>query len=117
MIDFYSKDNLKYEGIVDKQFKVWLECNFGYYTQGLLVSAVWDSTVVYQYDYEADKICSTFDSLSFQNTTSWRIYEDDNGEFYLSFYWDDALQTSYVMSWLSYKKPDYVNFKHVQLLQ
>lgn len=108
MIDFYSSDKLVQEGNINKEFKVWLECNFGYYTQGLLIDANWDSTVVYQYDTEIDKLRSTFNELSFKNVNKWRIYKDDNDEFYIGLYWNDGLWGAYVMSWLTYEKPDYV---------
>jgi hypothetical protein len=108
MIDFYSSDKLLQEGTTDNKFKVWLGCNFGYYTQGLLIDANWDSTVVYQYDTETDKLRSTFNELSFENVNKWRIYKDDNDELYIGLYWNDGLWGAYVMSWLTYEKPEYV---------
>ena len=110
MVNFYSDDKLLQEGTVDNKFKVWLECNFGHYTQGLLIDANWDSTVVYQYDAEMDKLRSTFNELSFENVNKWRIYKDDNDDFYIGLYWGGGLWGAYVMSWLTYEKPDYVNF-------
>lgn len=108
MVNFYSKDKVKFEGSIDIVFKNWLECNFGYYTQGLLVDANWDSTVVYQYDPETDKIRSTFNEVLLKNVNVWRIYQDDNDEFYLGLYWDGGLWGAFVMSWLTYDKPEYV---------
>jgi hypothetical protein len=107
MVNFYSKDKIKFEGSVDNFFKNWLECNFGYYTQGLLVDVNWDSTVVYQYDYKLGKLRSTYNEISLDSITGWRIY-DDNGELVLALYEDDVLWCAYVMSWITYNKPDYV---------
>jgi hypothetical protein len=107
MIDLYSKDNIKTEGNIDSKFKVWLDCNFGYYTQGLLIDYHWDSTVVYQYDYKLGKLRSTYNEISLDSITSWRIY-DDNGELVLAFYEGDVAWCAYVMSWLTYNKPEYV---------
>jgi hypothetical protein len=107
MIDLYSKDNIKNEGKVDYKFKVWLDCNFGYYTQGLLIDYCWDSTVVYQYDSKLGKLRSTYNEISLDSITDWRIY-DDNGELVLAFYEGDVAWCAYVMSWLIYNKPEYV---------
>ena len=115
MIDFYSKDKLLLWGVIDRQFKAWLACNFSYYTQGLLVDSSWDSTVVYQYDPETDKLRSTLNEISFNNLNQWRLYKDDNEEFYLSFYWNDIFSHSYIMSWLVYEKPNYVNFEYISV--
>lgn len=107
MIDLYSKDNIKTEGKVDYKFKLWLDCNFGHYTQGLLIDYYWDSTVVYQYDSKLDKLRSTYNEISLDSITGWRIY-NDNRELVLALYEGDVLWCAYVMCWVTYTKPEYV---------
>ena len=107
MINLYSKDNIKSEGKVDYKFKLWLDSNFGHYVQGLLVDYYWDSTVVYQYDSKLDKLRSTYNEISLDSITRWRIY-DDNGEFVLALYEGDVMWCAYNMSWLTYNKPEYI---------
>ena len=113
MVNFYSDDNLLQEGPIDNKFKLWMECNFGHYTQGLLIDAHWDSTVIYQYDVEMNKLRSTFDELSFENVNKWRIYKDNNDKLYIGFYWNNMLWGTYVMSWLTYNKPEYVDLSDI----
>lgn len=113
MVNFYSDDDLLQEGPADNKFKLWMECNFGHYTQGLLIDVHWYSTVVYQYDAEVNKLRSTFNELSFENVNKWRIYKDDNDGLYIGLYWNDALWGAYVMSWLTYNKPEYVDLSDI----
>ena len=99
-------------GDITQKFLVWLECNFGYYTCGVLVDRDWDSNVLYQYDSQVNHLRSSYSDFDLKNINKWKI-EKEFETYILSFYEDDLLWRNYTLSWLNFEKPSYVNFDYI----
>ena len=95
------------EGKVDVHFKNWLECNFGFYTCGVLVDSVWDSNIIYQYDPELDALKSSYNIVYMKDISSYEMKNLD-GVLHLQFYAEDEVPwCSYEMAWLNETAPKY----------
>ena len=58
-----GKDFLE-TGKFNNEFKLFLNANFGYYSDNILVGAHFGSNILYQYDSERDCIKSSFDEFN-----------------------------------------------------
>ena len=102
-----NKSCIVESGEVNKHFKNWLECNFGFYTSGVLIDSSWDSNVVYQYDPELDALKSSYNNISMKDIFSYEM-ENLDDVLYLRFYAEDKVPwCSYEMMWLNETAPKY----------
>ena len=95
------------EGKVDVHFKNWLECNFGFYTCGVLVDSVWDSNIIYQYDPELDALKSSYNIVSLSEMYRYELETRENCVYLHLFIDEDNLWCSYIMMWLDETAPKY----------
>ena len=102
--------------LIDNHFKSWLECNFGFYSSGILINTCWDSNVIYQYDYETQTLKSSFDDLKLNDMEYYSI-EKYERTYILSLFDEENMKwCSYMMCWISEEIPehfkiDYLNEK------
>lgn len=92
---------------ITRNFKTWLECNFGFYTMGVLVDNVWDSNVIYQYDPELDALKSSYNVLNLEDVTEYS-FEKYDSTYLLNFYIGDNIPyATFKMCWISETCPNY----------
>ena len=99
------------EGKADLRFGIWLECNFGFYSMGVLVNAEWDSNVLYQYNAETQIFQSTYNEIRMQDIISYNIEKRPWG-LYLNLYGEDDIRwVTFKMAWLDEKAPEYFSLE------
>lgn len=95
------------EGVVDLKFGVWVECNFGFYTMGVLIDNAWDSNVLYQYNAETQIFQSTYGEYRMRDVISYSIEKRPWG-MYLNLYGEDKVRwVTFQMTWLVENAPEY----------
>lgn len=77
-------------GKVDKNFKLFLDANFGFYNDKILIGCEFGSNILYQYDVEAEVFKSSFNKIQLNLITDWKL-SFKNDMFTLSLYENDIL--------------------------
>lgn len=103
----------KFSGKVNQVFKIWLDCNFGFYSQGILLDTAWDVNLIYQFEEKRNALKSWFREAELDKLNKWEIIIDDDNIFYLSLFEDDIEWFRFQMCWINEKKPDFVNFEYL----
>jgi len=101
------KDTSKFDknfcekGKVDKDFKLFLDANFGYYCNNILVGTEFGSNILFQYDYEVDSLKSSFNEIQLNLVTNWKLsFKSDM--LTLSLYEDDILWCDFHIAKLTF---------------
>ena len=100
-------------GNINQKFLVWLECNFGFYSSGVLIDTAWDSNVISQYDSQRNCLRNSYNDFELDKVNKWSITKSKNGDYLLNFYEDELLWAGFELNWLSSDKPNYVNFNYI----
>ena len=95
-----GKDFLE-TGKFNNEFKLFLNANFGYYSDNILVGAHFGSNILYQYDSERDCIKSSFDEFQLNLITNWKL-SFKNDMFTLSLYENDILWCDFHIAKLTF---------------
>ena len=107
IVDMQGTCSIIKTGKVDVHFKNWLECNFGFYTCGVLVDSVWDSNIIYQYDPELDALKSSYNIVSLSEMYRYELETRENRVYLHLFIDEENLWCSYIMMWLDETAPKY----------
>lgn len=100
-------------GDINQKFLAWLECNFGFYSSGILIDTAWDSNVISQYDSQRNCLRNSYNDFELDKVNKWSITKSKNNAYLLNFYEDELLWAGFELNWLSADKPDYVNFTYI----
>lgn len=102
----------KFSGEINQKFIVWLDANFGFYSQGILVDTAWDVNLIYQFEEKRNALKSWYQEIELSRFNKWEIIID-NDTFYLNLYEDDIKWFCFQTCWINEKKPDYVDFDYL----
>lgn len=89
----YNKDFCE-TGKNDKDFKLFLDANFSYYCDTILVGSDFSSNILYQYDFEAETLKSSFNEIQLNLITDWKL-SFVNERLTLSLFEEDVLWASF----------------------
>lgn len=102
LTDFSKIDkDFSESGKLNKEFKLFLDAAFGYYSDNILVGTHFGSNILYQYDSERDCIKSSFDELQLNLITDWKLSLKE-GMLALSLYEGDTLWADYFVAKLTF---------------
>lgn len=78
----------------DENFKKFLDANFSYYSDNILVGIDFGSNILYQYDYERECLRSSFNEIELDLITDWKLFKKDE-TLILSLYENDTLWNNF----------------------
>lgn len=81
-------------GEIDENFKNWLNSSFGFYSGYVLISNDWDSTLIYQYDFELEAFKSSYNNIYLSDVDTWSV-ECKDGYFVLNLQASEHLWASF----------------------
>ena len=93
--------DVSYSGPVIDEFRYFLDAFVGFYASNVLIEVGTGSNIIYQYDYEQDKLKSMLGEVDLNQITSWKLFTENES---LSFelYTEDVCWSRYFVAKLSY---------------
>lgn len=88
-------------GKVDEDFKLFLDTNFGFYSDKILIGCGFGSNILYQYDFEAGILKSSFNNIQLSLVTDWKLSIKDE-MLILSLYDNDVLWCNFYIAKLTF---------------